>query len=756
LIDAGTDDRQSACYDGRHAFHFLITFGVAKMKTSHRASVGENPGTGGSPAKDSWKPHIVKFETAELVASGESDGARRPSVTESCRPAKAAKRRVDDLARIMSLRYSVVEGDMKSQVGKRVGGAIYVHRSAVDLLPEDALKAISLAEGRVDASAWNVVRAAADSVSFLSYESFDEVGFPALLTSAKVDLASGDVSRTDYRGRANPPILHRKELLLSPDDSRLPRFRALTAAAAEHGLFRESSKIGTRAAWEARIAAAGLVLRGHSLLAIEEEHVEVSRHRTAIVRGAVSQPMQAMLRLGVVATDRSVFDYGCGQGEDVAALSAQGYEAFGWDPHHAAEGPRRPADVVNLGFVLNVIEDPRERVETLKAAWGFAVRALCVAVMAQGKVATEGQKPHRDGFLTSRGTFQKYFTQHELRDLVGAATGQQPLSVAQGIVAVFKDKELEQEVLLRHRSRAFLASTVPRPPRRERIFVASAGMRERLAPVLESLRELAVSLGRLPEPEEVPSEANAGLASLRVSWPRAMDALRNDLATDGGFADAVRTRREDLLVHFALLQFPGSPKYRSLPRSIRADIKSFFGSNSAVQEEARGFLFAAGDRSGVRSDVEAAIASGLGGMRGERVFRFLATSLARLPARLRVLVGCAEVLQGGLDACDFVDVDLDAPRISMVVCDDVARPVPFVVERIKVDLGRLKVSVDRREPETTPVYFKSRYLPFDHPGRDGQAMVETAMAETNLFGADAREPEWSSVKAALAGTVPNL
>jgi hypothetical protein len=63
-------------------------------------------------------------------------------------------------------------------------------------------------------------------------------------------------------------------------------------------------------------------------------------------------------------------------------------KAFGWDPFHAMDGVRAPADVVNLGFVLNVIEDQRERLETLKAAWGFAQQALCVAVMRYGKVST--------------------------------------------------------------------------------------------------------------------------------------------------------------------------------------------------------------------------------------------------------------------------------------------------------------------------------------------------------------------------------
>jgi DNA phosphorothioation-associated putative methyltransferase len=162
--------------------------------------------------------------------------------------------------------------------------------------------------------------------------------------------------------------------------------------------------------------------------------------------------MQLMIRFGIVIKSRTIFDYGCGQGEDVAALCAENYRAFGWDPHHATNGTRGSADIVNLGFVLNVIEDQRERIETLKSAWGYTQQALCVAVMRQGKVSTTSWKPYGDGVLTSRGTFQKYFHQQELHDFVTQAIGQKPLALAPGIVVAFRDKELEQEILLRRRS----------------------------------------------------------------------------------------------------------------------------------------------------------------------------------------------------------------------------------------------------------------------------------------------------------------
>ena len=57
---------------------------------------------------------------------------------------------------------------------------------------------------------------------------FDEAAFPALLESLKVDKDGTQSEPVRLPEAGQPPILHRKELLLPPDDVRLPRFRALT------------------------------------------------------------------------------------------------------------------------------------------------------------------------------------------------------------------------------------------------------------------------------------------------------------------------------------------------------------------------------------------------------------------------------------------------------------------------------------------------------------------------------------------------
>jgi DNA phosphorothioation-associated putative methyltransferase len=61
--------------------------------------------------------------------------------------------------------------------------------------------------------------------------------------------------------------------------------------------------------------------------------VDVVRHRTAITRRDLSQPLQILVSHRIVTQADTVLDYGCGQGDDVAALAANGFQAHGWDPH---------------------------------------------------------------------------------------------------------------------------------------------------------------------------------------------------------------------------------------------------------------------------------------------------------------------------------------------------------------------------------------------------------------------------------------
>ena len=102
---------------------------------------------------------------------------------------------------------------------------------------------------------------------------------------------------------------------------------------------------------------------------------EIARHKTAIRRPSFSLPIKCLLRDGLVHAETTVFDYGCGHGQDIELLRGSGIPCDGWDPAFRADGEKKPADVVNIGYVINVIEDAQERTKAVRSAWELTTQA---------------------------------------------------------------------------------------------------------------------------------------------------------------------------------------------------------------------------------------------------------------------------------------------------------------------------------------------------------------------------------------------
>jgi DNA phosphorothioation-associated putative methyltransferase len=103
-------------------------------------------------------------------------------------------------------------------------------------------------------------------VSYLEYPDFDKKAHPALRSGYLVSLDSLRCDFRDYSAHRNPPILHRKELLLAADDPRRERFARLTKQEERAGLFASPSSIGTERGWETALSRKGLRVAGHRLL----------------------------------------------------------------------------------------------------------------------------------------------------------------------------------------------------------------------------------------------------------------------------------------------------------------------------------------------------------------------------------------------------------------------------------------------------------------------------------------------------------
>ena len=111
---------------------------------------------------------------------------------------------------------------------------------------------------------FNVVKLdTANRISFLLYEDF-AAPFPALQTAVSCNLDRGSVRETDYAKRSNPPILHRKELLLPGDHPLVREAACLTERLERHGAFVDTATIGTRFGWQRRLDKLGLTVSGLS------------------------------------------------------------------------------------------------------------------------------------------------------------------------------------------------------------------------------------------------------------------------------------------------------------------------------------------------------------------------------------------------------------------------------------------------------------------------------------------------------------
>ncbi|WP_462331252.1 DNA phosphorothioation-associated putative methyltransferase, partial [Thiohalocapsa halophila] len=330
----------------------------------------------------------------------------------------------------------------------------------------------------------------------------------------------------------------------------------------------------------------------------EPDGWSAARHRTALSRYGFSAPLQSLARNGLLDGSLSLFDYGCGRGDDLRGLSENGIDARGWDPYFVPDEPVVAADIVNLGFVINVIEDFDERLEALTRAWSLARTLLVVSVMLANQNDPRGQR-FRDGVMTRRGTFQKYYTQAEIKAFLEEVLDEEAIPIAPGVHYIFRDKDAEQRLLVnRYRGRRNLLRLPPRPdadgperPSRNRALEKYQAHQE----ILERLWALRLDSGRDPDKTETPDQLTLTEAfgsvpkALRFIVARKADELGED-AVRATLERSAEARRDDLLVYFALDQFGRRKPYKHLEPGLKRDIKAFFGDYTAARAQGLALL----------------------------------------------------------------------------------------------------------------------------------------------------------------------
>ena len=240
---------------------------------------------------------------------------------------------------------------------------------------------------------------------------------------------------------------------------------------------------------------------------MHQPHAAIPRHRTAIRRRDLSLPLKCSLRDGLINPSLSVFDYGCGHGRDVQLLTERGITTAGLGPGLLSRPIPARSDVVNLGYVINVIEEPEERAATLRNAWELCRRLLIVSAQVLVPGRGQAQVEFGDGILTGRGTFQKFFGQVELKSYIEAVLEAEAIPAEIGVFYVFKDEAAGQQFLASRYRRTAAA------PRKRISEVRFEENRELLEPFMAAI----ATLGRLPEADEFPHAAEIEPGSARSS-----------------------------------------------------------------------------------------------------------------------------------------------------------------------------------------------------------------------------------------------
>jgi DNA phosphorothioation-associated putative methyltransferase len=597
-----------------------------------------------------------------------------------------------------------------SSVGKRLPDALYVHMgalSSLDPLLQEYEAELRIAVENFQAPTLVKFGCLEPKLSYLFYPSFDTDPHPALHRSIQVNCTSGQVTQRDYSAAENPFILHRKETFVTPDYPHYQKFAILTQQEEALGLLDDPRQIGTLAGWRSRLQAYRVEIQNHRVVQLTSTHSpKIDRHKAAISRSDYSKPVRLALEAGLLNQGTTFFDYGCGQGGDIERLTKLGYESSGWDPYYRADTTPQAADIVNLGYVINVIEDPAERREALLKAWALTQSVLIVAAQVLIDNPGMGQVAYSDGILTRRNTFQKYFDQEELKTYIDQVLGVDAIPVALGIYLVFRDQGQAQSFRAsRFRSRV----TTPRMRVGVRRF-------EEYKELLSPLMAFFAQQGRLPVKDELPTESESELIRQFGTLKRAFQVILQ--VTDVQEWDAIADkRRQDLLVYLALSHFGRRPRYRELPEPIQNDVKGLFGSYQQACVAADLMLTSLGEPGFIaaccqRSAIGRLTSSGLS---------VHISALEELDPLLRLYEGCASRTIGRMAEATVIKFHSQKPKISYLFYPDFdIDPHPRLHTSMQIDLRDLQVSYrDYEADQDCPIlHWKEAYVSANYPHRE--------------------------------------
>jgi DNA phosphorothioation-associated putative methyltransferase len=435
--------------------------------------------------------------------------------------------------------------------------------------------------------------------------------------------------------------------------------------------------------------------------------MEIERHKAAIHRTSIGRPLRLAHEAGLLPAGATVLDYGCGHGDDVGFLGALGFVATGWDPYHRPMGALSEATACYLGFVLNVIERPEERLETLRKVWSLTRDVLIVGALVTVDARGLGNAvPFGDGVVTRIGTFQKYFDQRELENILRQTLDAEPVALGMGAFAVFRDPT---------RATQYLAARVVRraePLSGAAVEALLAQRRELLQPLLEFF----LDRGRWPDEEEAAPfrDVTRGLSGLA----RVTKTLEASAASLGIDFDARRGAvQDDLSVVLAIARYRSPRGTPPLDPALRKELVRHFGSLGSAVKVGDELLRSLGQEGVLR---RAAGKASVGKRMPEALYLHH-SAVGLLPKELRVYEELARAFVGGTEDANIVKLHLERPCVSYLSYPDFdSDPHPALKRTLVVDMQTFRVWSQNFEDMKNPpiLHRKELFVPASYPQRE--------------------------------------
>lgn len=326
---------------------------------------------------------------------------------------------------------------------------------------------------------------------------------------------------------------------------------------------------------------------------------------------------------------------------------------------------------------------------------------------------------YADGIVTSRGTFQKFFDQQELRNWIDQALEAQSVPAAPGVFYVFRD-ERGRSQFVASRFRRRLAA--PRQSRSSELFSEHQHL---LQPLMEFFRDR----GRIPTADEL-SNANK-LIGVFGSIRRAFRVVLT-VTSPAEWDPITRERTHDLLVYLALCQFDGGPTFRRLPFALQGDVKAFFSNYKQACARADDILFSLGRPDVVVSACED---SPIGKLTPTALYVH-ESAINDLSPVLRLYEGCARGYIGRVDGANVIKLYRNEPKVSYLAYPEFDREAhPALASSVAVHLQTFRVrSRNYSSARNRPVlHRKELFVSPEHPHYQMWARLTRIEENKGLF-----------------------